>query len=78
MIFLSLLFRQVFDWESFAGTVRHHCLEHKNFDSNIEERILSSTAIFFSFIKDGEDDVSTPCWVQLDVLTAFNQAKGNL
>ncbi|XP_022798205.1 unconventional myosin-XVI-like [Stylophora pistillata] len=66
---------KVFDWESFASLVRHHCLEPKNFDSDIEERILSSTSVYFSFVVDGEDDVNTPCWAQLDVLSAFNQAK---
>ena len=38
---------------------------------------MSSTSVYFSFVKDGEDDVNTPCWAQLDVLSAFNQAKGN-
>ena len=54
---------QVFDWESFPVTVRHYCLQPKNFDSNIEESIISSTSIYFSFIKDGDDDVDTPCWI---------------
>ena len=76
IIFFILSVCQVFDWESFASLVRHHCLEPKNFDSDIEERILSSTSVYFSFVVDGEDDVNTPCWAQLDVLSAFNQAKG--
>ena len=69
---------QVFDWESFAVTVRHHCLQPKNFDSNIEASILSSTSIYFSFVTDGEDDVDTPCWIQLDVLPALEQGQGNV
>ena len=69
---------QVFDWESFAATVRHHCLEAKNFDSSIETSILSSASIYFSFVKDGEDDVDTPCWVELEVLPAMEQGKGNV
>ena len=69
---------QVFDWESFAVTVRHYCLQPKNFDSNIEESIISSTSIYFSFIKDGDDDVDTPCWIQLDVLPALEQGQGNV
>ena len=76
-LFSFSLFCQVFDWESFAALVQYHCLEPKNFDSDFEERILSSTSVYFSFVKDGEDDVNTPCWAQLDVLSAFNQAKGN-
>ena len=69
---------QVFDWESFAVTVRHYCLQHKNFDSNIEESIISSTSIYFSFVIDGDDDVDTPCWIQLDVLPALEQGQGNV
>ena len=69
---------QVFDWESFAVTVRHYCLQPKNFDSNIEESIISSTSIYFSFIKDGDDDVDTPCWIKLDVLPALEQGQGNV
>ena len=69
---------QVFDWESFAATVRHYCSQSKNFDSSIETSILSSTSIYFSFVKDGEDDVDTPCWVQLDVLPAMEQGKGSV
>ena len=64
---------QVFDWESFAVTVRHYCLQPKNFDSNIEESIISSTSIYFSFIK-----VDTPCWIKLDVLPALEQGQGNV
>ncbi|KAL9962674.1 hypothetical protein ACROYT_G031796 [Oculina patagonica] len=66
---------QVFDWESFAVTVRHYCSQTKNFDASIETSILSSASIYFSFVKDGEDDVDTPCWVQLDVLQAVEQGK---
>ena len=69
---------QVFDWESFAVTVRHYCLQPKNFDSEIEESIISSTSIYFSFIKDGDDDVDTPCWIKLDVLPALEQGQGNV
>ena len=69
---------QVFDWESFAVTVRHYCLQPKNFDSNIEESIISSTSIYFSIIIDGDDDVDTPCWIQLDALTALEQGQGNV
>ena len=69
---------QVFDWESFAVTVRHYCLQSNNFDSNVEASILSSASIYFSFVKDGEDDVDTPCWVQLDVLPALQQGEGNV
>ena len=69
---------QVFDWESFAVTVRHYCLQPKNFDSNIEESIISSTSIYFSFIIDGDDDVDTPCWIKLDVLPALEQGQGNV
>ena len=69
---------QVFDWESFAVTVRHYCLQPKNFDSEIEESIISSTSIYFSFIKDGDDDVDTPCWIKLDVLPALEQRQGNV
>ena len=69
---------QVFDWESFAVTVRHYCLQPKNFDSNIEESVMSSTSIYFSFIKDGDDDVDTPCWIKLDVLPALEQGQGNV
>ena len=69
---------QVFDWESFAVTVRHYCLQPKNFDSNIEASIISSTSIYFSFIKDGDDDVDTPCWIKLDVLPALEQGQGNV
>ena len=64
---------QVFDWESFAVTVRHYCLQPKNIDSEIEESIISSTSIYFSFIKDGDDDVDTPCWIKLGVLSALEQ-----
>ena len=64
---------QVFDWESFAVTVRHYCLQPKTFDSNIEESIISSTSIYFSFIK-----VDTPCWIKLDVLPALEQGQGNV
>ena len=69
---------QVFDWESLAVTVRHYCLQPKNFDSNIEESVMSSTSIYFSFIKDGDDDVDTPCWIKLDVLPALEQGQGNV
>ena len=69
---------QVFDWESFAATVRHYCLQPKNFDSEIEENIISSTSIYFSFIKDGDDDVDTPSWIKLDVLPALEQGQGNV
>ena len=69
---------QVFDWESFAVTVRHYCLQPKNFDSEIEESITSSTSIYFRFIKDGDDDVDTPCWIKLDVLPALEQEQGNV
>ena len=48
------------------------------FDSNIEESIISSTSIYFSFIKDGDDDVDTPCWIKLDVLPALEQGQGNV
>ena len=68
----------MFDWESFAVTVRHYCLHPKNFDSEIEESITSSTTIYFSFIKDGDDDVDTPCWIKLDVLPALEQEQGNV
>ena len=69
----------MFNWESFADSVRYHCLHSKTpFDQTIENIVLSSTSVFFSFVKDGKDDVSTPCWVQLDVLAALQQAKGNL
>ena len=69
---------QVFDWESFAVTVRHYCLQPKNFDSNIEASIISSTSIYFNFLKDGDDDVDTPCWIKLDVLPALEQRQGNV
>ena len=59
-------------------TVRHYCSQPKNFDSTIETSVLSSASIYFSFVKDGEDDVDTPCWVQLDVLPAMEQGKGNV
>ena len=72
-----LLLFQVFDWEAFADSVRYHCLHSKNFDPTIENMVLSSASIFFSFVKDGKDDVSTPCWIQLDVLSALQQGKGN-
>lgn len=75
---VSIFAFQVFDWESFAATVRYYCLESKNFDSSIETSILSSASIYFSFVKDGEDDVDTPCWVQLDMLPAMEQGKGNV
>ncbi|KAJ7358698.1 hypothetical protein OS493_022139 [Desmophyllum pertusum] len=39
---------EVFNWESFAITVRYHCLESKNFDSAIESHILSSASIFLA------------------------------
>ena len=68
----------MFDWESFADSVRFHCLHSKNFDHKIEQLVLSSASIFFSFVKDGKDDVNTPCWVQLDVLEAFHQAEGTV
>lgn len=58
--------------------MRHHCLQPKNFDSNIEAGILSSTSIYFSFVIDGEEDVDTPCWIQLDVLPALEQGQGNV
>jgi len=66
---------KVFDWEAFADSVRYHCLHSKNFDPTIENMVLSSASIFFSFVKDGKDDVSTPCWIQLDVLSALQQGK---
>ena len=69
---------RVFDWESFAVTVCHYCLQPKNFDSEIEESITSITSIYFSFIKDGDDDVDTPCWIKLDVLQALEQGQGNV
>ena len=69
---------QVFDWESFAVTVRHYCLQPKNLDFNIEESVISSTSIYFSFIKDGDDDVDTPWWIQLDLLPALEQGQGNV
>ena len=69
---------QVFDWESFAVTVRHYCLQPKSFDSNVEESIISSTSIYFSSIIDGDDDVDTPCWIKLDVLPALEQGQGNV
>ena len=47
-------------------------------DSNIEESIISSTSFYFSFIKDGDDDVDTPCWIKLDVLPALEQGQGNV
>ena len=68
----------MFDWESFADSVRYHCLHSKNFDHKIEKLVLSNASIFFSFVKDGKDDVNTPCWVQLDVLEAFHQAQGTV
>ena len=68
----------MFDWESFAVTVRHYCLQPKNFDSNIEESIISSTSIYCSVIIDGDDDVDTPCWIQIDVLPALEQGQGNV
>ena len=37
---------------------------------------MSSASIYFSFVKDGDYDASTPCWVQLDVVPALQQAKG--
>ena len=69
---------QVFDWESFAVTVCHYCLQPKNFDSNIEASIISGTSIYSSFLKDGDDDVDTPCWIKLDVLPALEQGQGNV
>ena len=69
---------QVFDWESFADSVRYHCLQSKHFDPTIETIVLSSASVFFSFVKDGKDDVSTPCWVQLDVLQALHQGQGDV
>ena len=69
-------FFQIFDWESFADSVRYHCLRSKTFNPQIESVILSSASIFFSFVKDGKDDTNTPCWAQLDVLSALEQAQG--
>lgn len=37
---------------------------------------MSSASIYFSFVKDGDVDASTPCWAQLDVVPALQQAKG--
>ena len=68
----------MFDWDAFADSVRYHCLQSKNFGPKIEDVIVSSASIYFSFVKDGEDDVSTPCWAQLDVLPALQQGKGNV
>lgn len=67
---------QIFAWESFADSVRYHCLHSKKFNPKIEEVIMSSASIYLSFVKDGDDDASTPCWVQLDVVPALQQAKG--
>ena len=69
---------QVFDWESFAVTVGHYCLQPKNFDSEIDESITSSNSIYFSLIKDGDDDVDTAYWIKLDVLPALEQGQGNV
>ncbi|KAK2557065.1 Myosin-IIIb [Acropora cervicornis] len=66
---------KIFAWESFADSVRYHCLQSKKFNPKIEEVIMSSASIYFSFVKDGDDDASTPCWVQLDVVPALQQAK---
>lgn len=66
---------KIFDWESFADSVRYHCLRSKTFNPQIESVILSSASIFFSFVKDGKDDTNTPCWAQLDVLSALEQAQ---
>ena len=39
---------------------------------------MSSTSIYFSFVKDGDDDVDTPCSIKLDVLPALEQGQGNV
>ena len=70
-----LLVFQVFDWDSFVDVIRHYCQPHI-FKPDLVPNILSSASVFISFVKDAEEDVETPCWVQLDVLAALEQAKG--
>ena len=36
---------------------------------------MSSTSIYFSFVKDGDNGVDTPCSIKLDVLPALEQDK---
>ena len=65
----------MFDYESFTNHMKCESRPER-LHSNTEPYLLMTCSVYISFVKDGHEDVETPCWIEIQHLKARRDAQG--
>jgi len=76
MTITNYLSCQVFDFKAFSDNLQYEC-DPMRYEPGKGEALLSSTKVYFSFVKDALHDVDVPCWIEVTMAEPRRIAEGN-